>query len=888
VNLRTVARISLVALAAGMMLAIWIAVDGWRHATRVRAELVDVAGLRHKVRELQLAVDYVTMLRGDPALLDRAAADAEDLAGELVAIDHPKAPVAARHLSEIAFIARAIGEHGSARSLLDPALARRPGLVDLIRQLQIHENGLTGSFEAIVDDRYRDLSSSLVRDVRHLLLLALIIGVPAVVALALIYFRIRRPLAAFRDGIRRLSAGEEDVHIETGYRDELGELAASFNRMADKLQRRTDSLHRSEARFRQLAEHIRDVFWIYEPGTRRVLYVSPAFPDVFGIEPERIHADPDAWQWVILDEDRPAVADFVAGWTRGACEAQYRIRHPDGSVRWIHDRAFPIRDEQGHVYRIAGVARDVTELVENQITLRERIKEQACLYRSHALTTDDERSTEQICRELVEFLPDYMLHEDDAVARLSVAGQEYRSRDWGAPAVSHRTEVRDGSRPEGWLEVGYRHEHPDQRDGQGPFMAEEIRLLAAVASHVAHMIQSRRTAESLSQTERLHAIGELTGGIAHDFNNLLTVIRGNSELLVEQMGERRAADEAALAQMVLDAAERGADLTQRLLAFARRQPLAPKPVDVNEQIRGMQPLLERTLGKDIRVELNLYDPLWTARVDPAQLETSLLNLAINARDAMPGGGWLTLETRNMALDRVFAEEHDRIEPGQYVQIAVSDTGSGMPADVRGQVFEPFFTTKEKGKGTGLGLSMVYGFVKQSRGHVSVYSEVGKGTTIKLYLPRHGGAGAATPAAEPPAREFDGAGRTVLVAEDDPLVRRYARRTLSAMGFAVLEAPDGRGAAERLAEHPEIDLLLTDVVMPGGMGGPELARRARSLRPELPVIFMSGYAEDAIVHHGELDPSTQLLSKPFRRQDLVGKLVQALGDDGDEQGGERDG
>lgn len=877
-NLRTVARVSLIALSAGMAAGIWIAVDGWRHADRVRAEIAGVADLHRSVRELQLTIDHVMLLRGQPGLLDRVSRDAERLASTVVGIDHREAVVAARHLSEIAFIARSIGERGATGSLLAPSPDRRSVPVDLIRQLQIHDSGLSRSFESILTERHDRLSDALVDDVRQLLLLALVIGVPGVASLGVIYLRIRRPLDAFRVGIDRLSAGSQDVRIDTGRHDELGELAQSFNRMVEKLARRSEALHESETRFRQLAEHIRDVFWIYDPDTHRVLYVSPALKTVFGMEPDDVYADPDAWQQAILEQDRPGVARFVSEKARDFSEVRYRIRHTDGSIRWIQDRAFPVRDERGRVYRTAGVASDVTELIEQQIALRERVKEQACLYRSHALTTDTTRSAAEICRELVGFLPLYMLHEQDAVARISVGGEEYRSHGWREPVYTYRTGISDGGASEGWIEVGYLSDHGKSPEGGGPFMAEEIRLVVAVGSHIAQMIHVRRTAETLSRAERLNAIGELTGGVAHDFNNLLMVMRGNSELLVEQLGERGADDEAALAQMVLDAAERGADLTQRLLAFARRQPLEPKPVDVNEQMRGMKPLLERALGEGIQVEFRLADSLWTALIDPAQLESSLLNLVINARDSMPGGGWLTVETHDVELDRTDAGERDAIEPGQYVQIAVTDTGSGMPPEVRAHAFEPFYTTKEKGKGTGLGLSMVYGFVKQSRGHVSVYSEVGSGTTIKLYLPRQAGTDTPEETAASGASRIDGRGRTVLVADDDPLVLRFVRRALEVLGFHVVEASDGPTAAELLESLPGLDLLLTDVVMPGGMGGAELAALARDLRPGVPIVLMSGYAEDAIVHHGQLDPDTLLLSKPFRRQDLVDKLARALGDD----------
>jgi signal transduction histidine kinase/CheY-like chemotaxis protein len=412
-----------------------------------------------------------------------------------------------------------------------------------------------------------------------------------------------------------------------------------------------------------------------------------------------------------------------------------------------------------------------------------------------------------------------------------------------------------------------------------PLPSGELGALMGVMNRTAESLQSQhediaQLNSRLMQSQRMEAIGQLTGGVAHDFNNLLTVVLGNADLLVEMSADdpmRR-----QLAEMIGTAAQRGAALTQQLLAFARKQPLDPSVVDVNQRVAALDPMLRRTLGEHIEIELVRGAGLWPAMVDPAQLENALLNLCLNARDAMPGGGKLTLETANVALDQRYADQHADVAPGQYVMLAISDTGSGIPAELLSRVFEPFFTTKEKGRGTGLGLAMVYGFAKQSAGHVSIYSEPGHGSTVKLYLPRAQGArvqAAESELAEPAIR---GGAETVLVVEDDEPVRQLACHELRALGYRVLDAACGADALRIVEGDEPIDLLFTDVVMPGGMSGRQLADAARGVRSGLRVLYTSGYTENAIVHHGRLDPGVMLLPKPYRRADLARAVRTALG------------
>jgi CheY-like chemotaxis protein len=329
-----------------------------------------------------------------------------------------------------------------------------------------------------------------------------------------------------------------------------------------------------------------------------------------------------------------------------------------------------------------------------------------------------------------------------------------------------------------------------------------------------------------------------------------------------------------LAEASLAAAERGSDLVSRLLSFARLQPLDPKPIDINELALNLNGMLRRTLGEQIELEIVRDEELWQAEADAPQLENAVLNLCLNARDAMPKGGRLTIETANVQLDKSYADQNVDVEPGPYVMIAVSDTGVGMSPEVLARAFDPFFTTKDVGKGTGLGLSMVFGFAKQSNGHVAIYSEEGHGTTVKLYLPRAEGDPSHT-AKQPRVAAPPRGSESILLVEDNDLVRKHIAALLQSLGYNVIAAQNGIEAIDVLAGTTAIDLLFTDVVMPGPVNGRELANRAKQLRPELPVLFTSGYTENALMHHGRLDPGIQLLGKPFRIGDLAQKIREVL-------------
>ena len=406
-------------------------------------------------------------------------------------------------------------------------------------------------------------------------------------------------------------------------------------------------------------------------------------------------------------------------------------------------------------------------------------------------------------------------------------------------------------------------------------LEEERRRTGLLEQQVAAAIAQREAAEAqLHQAQRMEAIGKLTGGVAHDFNNLLQVIGGNLQLVLNDLADQPRA-QARLA-VALEGVERGAKLASQLLAFGRRQPLEPKVVDLGRFVRRLDDMLHRALGEAIELETVVAGGLWKCLVDPAQFENALLNLAINARDAMDGGGRLTIEVGNAYLDDDYTQRHTDVEPGQYVQLAVSDTGCGIPPELVERVFEPFFTTKPEGQGTGLGLSMVYGFTKQSGGHIKIYSELGHGTTLRLYLPRSRARedeAAMLHANEPmPSRQIEG---TVLVVEDDEAVRHTVVEMVAGLGYRVLQAGDAAAALAIICSGVPIDLLFTDVVMPGPLRGPELAREAQIQLPDIAVLFTSGYTDNAIVHGGRLDEGTQLLSKPYTRAALARKLAQVL-------------
>jgi PAS domain S-box-containing protein len=563
---------------------------------------------------------------------------------------------------------------------------------------------------------------------------------------------------------------------------------------------------------------------------------------------------------------------------------EYRLVQLDGSVRWVQAEGRCTLSAEGKPLRFSGVTFDITERKAIEQKLRELNTE---LERKVIERTQARGKTWQFSPDLLGALNSEGFFEtsnpawktllgwtEEEVARTSIwallhPDDVQRTRDGfnltqiGQPAIHfpNRYRCKDGSyRWISWVGV--------PEDGLVYCSGRDITAQKEAEEALAH------AQESLRQSQKMEAVGQLTGGIAHDFNNLLAGISGSLELLQQRIADGRVAGVERYIEAARNASRRASALTQRLLAFSRRQTLDPRTVDVNRLIAGMEELIRRSVGPDIEVEVVGAAGLWTTKIDPPQLENALLNLSINARDAMmPGGGRLTIETANKWLDERAAKERD-LTPGQYVSLCVTDTGCGIPAEAIPRVFDPFFTTKPLGAGTGLGLSMVYGFVRQSGGQVRIYSEVGKGTTMCLYLPRHLGK-AEWPETIQPGIIDDGAGETVLLVDDEPTIRMLVMEVLQEHGYSAIEASDGPSALEILRSAQRIDLLITDVGLPGGINGRQLADAARVDRPDLKVLFITGFAENAAVGNGQLAPGMEVLTKPFEMAALGNRIRQLI-------------
>jgi PAS domain S-box-containing protein len=626
---------------------------------------------------------------------------------------------------------------------------------------------------------------------------------------------------------------------------------------------------------------------------------TPHVAVLFGFDPETPRPLFAGWQPAIFIDDVPKLRSAVeiAG-ERGPYYVEFRVTHPDRSVHWIAGKGEIMKDATGQARRVAGVYYEISErkALEAQFlalneSLEARVADRA---RQLAATAAQLAETERRFHLLIDAVTDYAIFMLDTAGNVvswnpgaerikgyssaEILGHHFSrfytedDRQIGLPGTALATAERTGKyEAEGWR---------CRKDGT-TFMANVVinairdasgRLLG-FAKITRDITEKKAAEEQLRQAQKMEAVGQLTGGVAHDFNNLLTVIMGNLEHL------DRILPPAQSTQRIIAAALRGASraamLTHRLLAFSRRQPLMPEVLSANKLVSGISELLRRTLGESILIETVLAGGLWPTFADGNQLENALINLAINARDAMPEGGKLTIETANTHLDEAYARMHEEVQPGQYVGIFVTDTGAGMARETVAHAFEPFFTTKEIGQGTGLGLSQVYGFIKQSGGHVKIYSEVGEGTTVKLYLPRYRGAENVVDDRPETHQLPRGRSELVLVVEDDPDVRDYTVEMVGDLGYSVLSAPDGASALRLLDSHRQVSLLFTDVGLPGGMNGRQLAEQALRRQPRLKVLYTTGYARNAIVNQGRLDPAVEVVFKPFTYSDLATKIRHVL-------------
>ena len=636
----------------------------------------------------------------------------------------------------------------------------------------------------------------------------------------------------------------------------------------------------SEQQLREFAQAMPNHVWAARPDGQ-LDWFNDRLISYSGLTLEELKNRP--WQAMVHEEDAErAQHQWAHALLSGQpYEVEFRLRRADGSYFWHLARAQPIRDAQGRITRWVATNTDIDEQkrtaralahlnehLEQQVAVRTAERDRMWrLSTDIMLVCDLEGSllsvnpawttllgwtqTELIGRNFFEFI-----HPDNHQATRVEMDNLARG------VTTYRFENR------------YR-----RRNGSYCLLmwtaVPEAGLVHAVGRDITAdreaALMHKRTEAALHQAQKMESIGQLTGGVAHDFNNLLQVISGNLQLLGRAVaGQERA---QGYVQSALDGVRRAAKLASQLLAFSRRQPLQPKTVNLGRFVSGLEELLRRTLGEGIAVQTVVADGLWNSLVDPTQVENALLNLAINARDAMDGSGRLTIEARNALLDEAYARQQPGLVAGQYVLLMVTDTGSGMSPEVLQRVFEPFFSTKPEGKGTGLGLSMVYGFVQQSGGHVRVFSEPGHGTTVKLYLPRS--LDDEAPALATAPQQDPGGSETILVAEDDNGVRATVVELLQQLGYTVLQACDAASALAVIDTGVHIDLLFTDVVMPGSLRSPELARLARERQPHMAVLFTSGYAQDAIVHGGRLDPGLDLLGKPYTQDALASKVRHVL-------------
>lgn len=697
-------------------------------------------------------------------------------------------------------------------------------------------------------------------------------------------WRVRRP-----DGTEVLAVGSA-CPVWNGAGVQVGAVLTVRDETARNLAEL--EVRESEARLRALTDNLPSGV-VYQLKTaadgsdRRFLYVSRGYEQLTGVSAEALMADASIPYQMVHPDDRARMLAASAAAIRDKAPYDIEVRYlmHNGDVRWSRVVSAPREQTDGSLVW-DGLQMDITdrivaqqELRDLNATLERRVEErtrerdrawknsrdlQVVIDKDGVFTSVNEAwhsilgwlPEEVVGRSDLDFVhPDQQI-ESESARRVAAIGEL-------AP-YENRCLHKDGSyRWISWV------------------AAPEDGLIYASGRHVTAEKEAQEalaaTAEQLRQAHKMEAVGQLTGGIAHDFNNLLAGISGSLELIERRVGQQRYDELSRYIEGAQGAAQRAATLTQRLLAFSRRQTLDPVPTDVNRLIQGMEDLIARSIGPNVVVEVVGAGGLWLTLIDAPQLENALLNLCLNARDAMPDGGRLTIETANKWLDEREATKRD-LHPGQYVSLSVTDTGTGMTPDVIARAFDPFFTTKPLGQGTGLGLSMIYGFVRQSGGQVRIYSELGQGTTMCLYLPRYGGI---TVRSENEAEQIvaPGNGETILVIDDEPLVRMLVVETLEESGYRVLEAGDGRSGLEVLHSAGHVDLLITDVGLPGGMNGREVADAARVKQPDLRVLFVTGYAENAVVGNGHLDPGMQVLTKPFVNAALLNKVHELIADAG---------
>ncbi len=705
--------------------------------------------------------------------------------------------------------------------------------------------------------------------------------------------------------------------------DDAGNVAGMLCVTGETTARVLAERHRDQADERlQLALSAGNSIGIWDwdvPGDR--VRSDARFAALYGVDPDKAELGTPIAEFFrsISPDDLPRVTGEINVAIRdgGEFRSEYRLLRPDGSIRWVAAQGSCILDEEGRCIRFPGVSYDITE----RVLAEQQVRASEAHARENAERVQLALEAGAIIGTWFWDLPSDRFTVDEAFARhfgldpalgrhgLSLAqvvatvhpedqaglGEAINEAITRGGSYAHQYRVRRLDGDYYWLEANGRVDHAADGtplsfpgvliDVETRRILEEERdraiadlraltndLELRVAERTAELM---RAEEALRQAQKMEAVGQLTGGLAHDFNNLLAGISGALELMNIRIAQGRVNEVDKYIVAAQGATKRAAALTHRLLAFSRRQTLAPQPTNINALVSGMADLIQRTVGPAISVETVGASGLWTALVDPSQLENALLNLCINARDAMPHGGKITIETANKWLDHAAAKSHD-VPDGQYLSLCVTDNGTGMTPDVIAKAFDPFFTTKPLGQGTGLGLSMIYGFAQQSGGQVRIYSEVGEGTTLCIYLPRHyGDAEDAGAALSMPGERPRGSGETVLVVDDEPTVRMLVTEVLAELGYDAIEADDSISGLKILQSDARIDLLITDVGLPGGMNGRQMADAARSNRPNLKILFITGYAENSILNNGHLAPGMAVLTKPFPVDTLALRIREAL-------------
>ncbi len=682
-------------------------------------------------------------------------------------------------------------------------------------------------------------------------------------------FRIRKPDGSVR-WIQETTTPVKDSNGETS------QIVGVSRDITDQKTSRL-ALAESEEQLRLIVDNTQDTFWLVDSMVERLLYISPNVEWLHGYTPEELISNPDLFFYgVVSKKDHELMKRRYAQLAEQECEYQYEIVAGDGHLITARDRTIPVRDENGQVKMIVGVTSDIT---------REAIARDELTQTINRFNVAAEAAKIGVWEYVVDsqsLIWDERMHDIYGRTQAEFGG---KYEDW---AISLHPEDREPA--EALLQHSMRNKCPFNAEFRIVLKDGEVRHIKANATFFydektgepiqaiganIDVTEQRRIECQLKQIQTEEAIGKLSGGIAHDFNNLLTVMKGNLQLIAQQPGIQSDEKIKRWIDAALGASERGTSLTQRLLAHSRQQVLEPSIFNVGDVLRQMHELASRTIGDNIDVALTVADDLATIRTDVGQFENAVLNLVVNSRDAMPNGGNLIIEASNTTLSEEYAKRHTDVRPGPYVLIEITDSGCGIPADVLKHVFEPYFTTKAVGAGTGLGLSMVMGFVKQAQGHASIYSEAGCGTTARLYFPAYTGQ------VNPLDNQSDDVPISpmnpikILLVDDDVSVRNTAESIFRETGFTVLACSSSQEAVSLLTGHDDIDLLFTDLVMPGGMNGLELAEKCRQMKPEIKVIFTSGYAEGALRRMGVANQPGVWIAKPYDTNNLLSVIFRVL-------------